>query len=151
MSEKTKLHAEALIALNLRIMDATQLLVLVLIGLFAGILSGFIGIGGGVIIVPALIYFLGLSQFEAQGTSLAVMLPPVGIMAFYNYYTGGHVSIKFAIIIAITFIVGGYLGSKIALRLNPNVVRFIFGLIMMYIALRLVWTSSIKLFIEHAD
>ena len=132
-------------------MDATQLIVLVLIGLFAGILSGFIGIGGGVIIVPALIYFLGLTQFQAQGTSLAVMLPPVGIMAFYNNSDGGHVNIKYAMIIAITFILGGYLGSKIALRLNPNVVRFVFGLLMIYVAVRLVWTSSIKLFIEHAD
>lgn len=127
-------------------MDFSHILILVGIGLAAGILSGFVGIGGGVVIVPALIYFLGLTQFQAQGTSLAIMLPPVGIMAFYNYYKVGHVNISYAIIIAITFIVGGYLGSKLALRLNPNVVRFIFGILMLYVAFRLVYTSSTKLF-----
>lgn len=127
-------------------MDYGQLLVLVGIGLAAGILSGFIGIGGGVVIVPALVYFLGLSQFQAQGTSLAIMLPPVGIMALMNYYKSGNVNVNYAIVIAITFIIGGYFGSKVALKMNPNVVRFIFGLLMLYVAGRLIWTSSFKLF-----
>ncbi|MFM1931102.1 MAG: hypothetical protein RL226_405 [Bacteroidota bacterium] len=122
-------------------MEASQLIILVLIGLFAGMLSGFIGIGGGVIIVPALIYFMNLTQFQAQGTSLAIMLPPVGIMALMNYYNAGHVNIKYATIIAITFIVGGYLGSKIALKLSPLHVRLVFGIIMLYVAGRMVWTS----------
>ncbi len=127
-------------------MDFSHILILVGIGLAAGILSGFVGIGGGVVIVPALIYFLGLTQFQAQGTSLAIMLPPVGIMAFYNYYKVGHVNITYAVVIAITFIIGGYLGSKFALRLNPNVVRFIFGILMLYVAFRMIYTSSTKLF-----
>lgn len=129
-------------------MDYSQIMILVGIGLAAGILSGFIGIGGGVVIVPALIFFLGLTQFQAQGTSIAIMLPPVGIMAFYNYYKAGQINITYATIIAITFILGGYFGSKIALKMNPNVVRFVFGLIMLYISIRLVWTSSFKLFVN---
>lgn len=129
-------------------MDYSQIMILVGIGLAAGILSGFIGIGGGVVIVPALIYFAGLTQFQAQGTSIAIMLPPVGIMAFYNYYKAGQVNTTYAIIIAITFILGGYFGSKIALKMNPNVVRFIFGLIMLYVSVRLVWSSTFKLFIH---
>jgi uncharacterized membrane protein YfcA len=129
-------------------MDYSQIMILVGIGLAAGILSGFIGIGGGVVIVPALIYFVGLTQFQAQGTSIAIMLPPVGIMAFYNYYKAGQVNMTYAIIIAITFILGGYFGSKIALKMNPNVVRFVFGLIMLYVSVRLVWSSTFKLFIH---
>lgn len=104
-------------------------------------MSGFIGIGGGVVIVPALIYFLGMTQFQAQGTSLAIMLPPVGIMAFLNYYKTDNVNLKYAAIIAITFIIGGYLGSKIALRMSPMHVRLVFGVIMLYISGRLIWTS----------
>jgi uncharacterized membrane protein YfcA len=126
--------------------DQSHLLILISIGMAAGILSGFIGIGGGVVIVPALIYFMGMSQFQAQGTSIAIMLPPVGIMAFYNYYKAGQVNLTYAAIIAFTFILGGYLGSKIALKLNPNVVRFVFGLLMLYVSARLLWTSSAKLF-----
>lgn len=129
-----------------RIVDQSHLLILISIGLAAGMLSGFIGIGGGVVIVPALIYFLGMNQFQAQGTSLAIMLPPVGIMAFYNYYKAGNVNLTYAAVIAITFIIGGYLGSKIALKLNPNVVRFVFGVLMLYVAARLLWSSSVKLF-----
>ncbi len=129
-----------------RSVDQSHLFILISIGMAAGILSGFIGIGGGVVIVPALIYFMGMSQFQAQGTSLAIMLPPVGIMAFYNYYKAGQVNLTYAAIIAFTFIVGGYLGSKIALKLNPNVVRFVFGILMLYVAGRLLWTSSAKLF-----
>ena len=122
-------------------METSQLIILILIGIVAGIMSGFIGIGGGVIIVPALVYFLGLTQFQAQGTSLAIMLPPVGIMAFINYYKADNVNLKYAAIIAITFIIGGYFGSKIALRMSPMHVRLVFGVIMLYVSGRLIWTS----------
>ena len=73
-------------------MDSQTLIILIFIGLTAGIASGFIGIGGGIVIIPALIYFLGLTQFEAQGVSLTLMLPPIGVLAFYNYYQQGHLS-----------------------------------------------------------
>lgn len=132
-------------------MDPSQILILIGVGMLAGILSGFIGIGGGVVIVPALMYFMGLSQLEAQGTSLAILLPPVGIMAFINYYKAGHINVNYALVIAATFIIGGYIGSKIALKINPNIVRFIFGVLMFYVSIRLIWSGAFKLFIERGQ
>jgi uncharacterized protein len=132
-------------------MEVGNLMILVAIGMTAGMLSGFIGVGGGMIIVPALVYFMGLSQFEAQGTSLALMLPPIGILAFYNYYKADQVNVEYALIIAITFILGGWLGSKIALKMSPDKVKLIFGLLMFYVSVRLIWTASWKLFTgDHA-
>lgn len=127
-------------------MDLGTFMILVAIGLLAGIVSGFIGVGGGIIVVPALIFFLGLSQHTAQGTSLLLMLPPIGILACYNYYKAGSVNVNYAIIIAVFFILGGYLGSKWSLRLSPNIVKFSFGLLMLYVAIRMVYTSSKELF-----
>jgi uncharacterized membrane protein YfcA len=126
--------------------DYSQFFILIAVGLAAGILSGFVGIGGGVVIVPALLYFMGMTQIQAQGTSIAIMLPPVGIMAFYNYYKAGNVNITYAAIIAVTFIIGGYFGSKVALKTDPNKVRFVFGLLMLYVAARLLYSSTGKLF-----
>ena len=97
-------------------MSATTLIILISIGLFAGIISGMIGIGGGLIMVPFLVYLLGFNQFSAQGTSLAAMLPPIGILAAFNYYKADAINWKFAIIISLTFVVGGYLGSKLTLN-----------------------------------
>ncbi len=111
------------------------------IGLLAGVLSGFVGIGGGIIIVPALVFILGYSQIQAQGMSLTLMLPPVGILAFYNYYQKGHIdklSITYASIMAVLFIVGGFVGSKLALKIPENVVKLIFGFIMLYVAVRMI-------------
>lgn len=127
-------------------MDLGTFMILVAIGLLAGIVSGFIGVGGGIIVVPALIFFLGLSQHTAQGTSLLLMLPPIGILACYNYYKAGSVNVNYAIVIAIFFILGGYLGSKLSLRLSPNIVKFSFGLLLLYVAIRMVYTSSKQLF-----
>ncbi|MCB0789462.1 MAG: sulfite exporter TauE/SafE family protein, partial [Flavobacteriales bacterium] len=89
-------------------MSLTTLLLLVIIGLLAGVLSGFVGVGGGLIIVPALVYIMGLSQHEAQGTSLGVLLLPVGILAVMNYYRSGQLDIRYALIIAAAFVAGGY-------------------------------------------
>lgn len=127
-------------------MDISTLLILVLIGIAAGTLSGFIGVGGGLIIVPALVYFMGFSQLQAQGTSLAIMLPPIGIMAAMNYYKAGNVNLTYALIIALTFIIGGYFGSKIALKVSPVKVKFAFGLLLLYTAVRMLWTSGHSLF-----
>ncbi len=129
-------------------MDISVILVLLLIGLFAGMLSGFIGVGGGIVIVPALIYFLGFSQHMAQGTSLALMLPPIGILAVYNYHKAGEINFTYAIVIAIAFILGGYFGSKISLRLSPHAVKFFFGLFLLYIAFRMIGTSYKNFFEE---
>ena len=127
-------------------MDANTILILVAIGLAAGILSGFIGVGGGIIIVPALVFFVGMSQHGAQGTSLALMLPPIGILAAYNYYRAGEVDITYAVIIGLAFVIGGYLGSKISLKLSPHVVKFTFGLIMLYVSIRMIWASYRMIF-----
>ena len=116
----------------------TTILILLTIGLFAGILSGMVGVGGGIIIVPALVYFLSLSQHEAQGTSLAVLLLPVGIMAVYNYYKEGYVDVKMTLIIASTFIIGGFIGSKIAISLDQNMVKKIFGGFLLLVALKMI-------------
>ena len=122
-------------------MSLTTLAILVLIGITAGMLSGFVGIGGGVIIVPALVYLMGMSQHGAQGTSLMLMLPPIGILAVYNYYKAGSVNIWYGVVIAIFFVIGGYFGSKISLRMNPSWVKLIFGVIMIYVAFRMVWSG----------
>ena len=119
-------------------MTLNTIIILILIGIAAGILSGFVGIGGGVVIVPALIYFFGMTQMQAQGTSLFLMLPPIGILAVMNYYKTGNVNIWYGIIIAGTFVIGGYFGSKISLRLSPNLVKIIFGTFMLYVAFKMI-------------
>jgi uncharacterized membrane protein YfcA len=123
---------------SLKPLSMSTLLILLCIGLFAGILSGLVGVGGGIIIVPALVYFLAMSQHQAQGTSLAVLLLPVGIFAVYNYYKAGYVDIKYTLIIAITFVVGGYIGSKIAINIDQAIVKKIFGVFILFVALKLI-------------
>lgn len=124
-------------------MTLLTILILVVIGVLAGILSGMIGVGGGIIIVPALVYFLGMSQHGAQGTSLALMLPPIGILAAINYYKAGELNVKYAIIIAIAFIIGGYLGSKLSLTyISEAMMKKVFGIIMLIAAIKLVFFSK---------
>lgn len=122
-------------------MDTQTVLILIIIGFCAGMLSGFVGVGGGVIIVPALIYVLGMSQYEATGTSLFVILLPVGILAVVNYWKSGHVNWKFGLIIAATFIVGGYIGSRLALKINPAIVKLVFGVLMAYVSARMIMSG----------
>jgi uncharacterized membrane protein YfcA len=119
-------------------MTLQTILILSIIGLFAGILSGFVGVGGGVIIVPALVFFLGLTQHEAQGTSLFVLMMPVVALAVLNYWKAGNVNWKFALIIATTFLVGGFIGSKLSLHLSPGLVKLIFGIFMAYVSFKLI-------------
>ncbi len=122
-------------------MEISSIVILILIGLVAGTLGGFVGIGGGIIIVPALVWFIGLSQHEAIGTSVAVMLPPIGILAAYNFYKSGDLNIQYAAFIAIAFVVGGYIGSKasIAMKDSVHVVKLIFGIVMLYVSVRMIW------------
>lgn len=119
-------------------MTSQAIIILVLIGISAGILSGFVGIGGGIVIVPALVYFLGFTQHEAQGTSLFVLVLPVVFLAMMNYWKTDNVNWKFGLVIASTFIIGGYIGSKLALRLSPGMVKLVFGLIMAYVSFKLL-------------
>lgn len=122
-------------------MSATIIIILVLIGIVTGFMAGMLGIGGAIIMIPSLVLILGLSQQSAQGTSLAVMLPPIGIMAAYNYYKAGQVNIKFAIILAVTFIVGSYFGSKIALEIHQTLLKKIFGILLLLVAVRMLFSK----------
>ena len=115
------------------------ILILLGIGLMAGILSGMVGVGGGIIIVPALVYFMSYSQHGAQGTSLAVLLLPAGFFAVYNYYKEGMVDVKTTLIIASTFLIGGYIGSKISITLDQNLVKKIFGGVLLLVALKMIF------------
>ena len=123
-------------------MDLTSLLTLLLIGVAAGVLSGFIGSGGGLLIVPALMYFMGLSQMAAQGTSLALMLPPIGALAVMNYWKAGEVDIGAASVMVVAFVAGGYFGRRIALAMDPLKVRLAFGIVMLLGALRMIIQTS---------
>ena len=127
------------------ILDFQTIVYLILIGVLAGIVSGFIGIGGGIIIVPGLIYLAGLTQIQAQGTSLALMLPPIGILAFMHYYKQGNVDLKVAGIVAVTFIVGGFFGAKLAHKIDQNIAKIIFGVLMLLIAIKMIF-SGVKLY-----
>ncbi len=119
-------------------MNYTQLIILALMGLFAGFASGTLGIGGGLIIVPALVFILGFSQHQAQGTSIAMMLPPIGILAAINYYKEEYVNYKYAIILAIAFTVGGYLGSKLAINIDDKLLKKIFGIIIIAVGTKMI-------------
>lgn len=125
-------------------MTVTTIIILIIIGLSAGILSGLVGVGGGIIMVPLFVLFLGLTQHNAQGLSLAVMLPPVTFLAVYNYHTagnGGNIDWRVAITVSILFIIGGFLGSKIALQIDQRMLRKIFGVFMLIVAIRLIFTK----------
>jgi uncharacterized protein len=126
-------------------MTIQTILILVLIGVASGMLSGFVGVGGGVIIVPALVFFLGLSQHNAQGTSLFILLLPVGILAVMNYWKAGEINWKYGIIVSIAFVLGGYFGSKLSLKMSPHLVKFVFGLFMVVVSAKLIYSGYIGL------
>tara|TARA_R110001632_G_scaffold169803_6_gene288866 strand:- start:3073 stop:3465 length:393 start_codon:yes stop_codon:yes gene_type:complete len=125
-------------------MNATVIISLIIIGLIAGLLSGVMGVGGGVIMIPMMIFFLGFSQHEAQGTSLAVLAVPVTMLAAYTYYQGGHVNWRYAAVIAVFFVVGGYFGSKIAINVNQRTLKTVFAIILIVIAVKMLIENSIS-------
>ncbi len=106
----------------------------ILVGLIAGTASGLIGIGGGIIVIPCLVYLFGFSQQTAQGTTLAMMIPPIGLLAAIAYYKQGHVNLIVAGLICLGFILGGYLGAKFAVNLPEHILRKIFGVFILLIA-----------------
>ena len=129
---------------NSKPMSTYIILMLVLIGLAAGILSGLIGVGGGIIVVPALILLLGFSQQQAQGTSLGLLLLPVGILAVMNYYKAGYIDVKVVVVMSVAFIVGAYFGSKLSLVLPPETVKKIFAFMLLYTAAKMLhWDAFI--------
>lgn len=125
-------------------MDTQIVIILLLVGIAAGMLSGLVGVGGGIIIVPALVFFLGFSQKMAQGTSLGILLLPVGILAVVQYYKQGYIDWKVVLIISTAFLVGSYFGSKIALRLPQETIKKIFAVFMILIAIKLLFFDKKK-------
>ena len=122
-------------------MSTSVLLLLIVIGIITGFMAGMLGIGGAIIMIPALVFFLGLTQQMAQGTSLAVMLPPIGIIATYNYYQAGQVNLKFALILAAAFLVGSYFGSKLAINIPQPVLKKIFGVLLLLVAAKMLFSK----------
>ncbi len=120
-------------------MTVTTLIILLLVGILAGFLSGLVGIGGGIIIVPVLVYFLGFTQHTAQGTTLFMFLFPIGILSVINYHNAGYVDYKTAAIIAVTFIVGSYFGSKLAISIDPKTIKKIFGAIIILLGAKMLF------------
>ncbi len=132
-----------------RNMATQEIIIIAVIGLSAGILSGLIGVGGGVIMVPALVFFLHYSQHQAQGTSLGVLSLPVAALAFLNYYqecrkVGTPLDLRVIGLLAAGFVVGGYLGSSMAVRIDKDILKKIFAVIMLYTAFKLLdWDKLI--------
>ena len=125
-------------------MSFSVLMLLVVIGLLSGSLSGLVGVGGGIIMIPLLISFFGFTQLNAQGTAIAAMLPPIGILAAINYYQEGYVRWEYSIVIALAFIVGGYFGSKLSISISKHLVRQIFAVILFIVALKLFFQNERK-------
>ncbi|NET54546.1 MAG: sulfite exporter TauE/SafE family protein [Merismopedia sp. SIO2A8] len=115
-----------------------ELFLLLGLGLGAGIVSGLIGIGGGVLITPALIYLFEFSQHKAQGTTLALLVPPIGILGAWTYFQKGHVDIKVALLICIGFVFGGLIGAKFATGIPEEFLRRIFGAAVVLVGLRML-------------
>jgi len=111
------------------------------LGVFAGVLSGLVGIGGGIIIVPALVYFFGMDQKTAQGTSLAVLLPPTGLLAFMEYYWAGHVDVKVGALIIVGLLLGGWFGGEFAQQLPQVTLRKLFAVLLSITAVKM-WTEK---------
>jgi len=115
-----------------------QIVYLLLLGAIAGILSGFLGIGGGVVIIPALIYIFGLTQHQAQGTTLALMVPPIGLLAAISYYRTGNVKISMAAFICVGFFIGALIGAEYASKIPDMILRKTFGVFILFIAVKLI-------------
>jgi len=133
MSTKNKFKME---------ITTTTVLILLAIGLFSGMLGGLVGIGGGVVLVPALIYILGFSQLNAQGTSLALIMFPVGVLGVINYYKQGHIDFNIVFILAVGFVVGSFLGSKFAMNIPQAFVKKSFAMLMIIIAMKMLFFDN---------
>ena len=119
----------------------TNILFYLLLGLVAGIYSGLIGIGGGTIIVPALVFLFGLSQHQAQGTTLALLVPPIGLLAAWTYYKQGYVDFRIAALICVGFFIGGLIGAKFAAKLSNVTLERVFGVALLLIALKMLFAK----------
>ena len=123
-------------------MDIQTLTILLIVGLAAGVLSGVVGIGGGIIIVPALVYFLAFDQRMAQGTSLAILLLPIGLLGVIQFYKAGYVDIRVTAIIAVAFFIGSYFGSRIALTVPQETLKKVFACVLILVAVKMLWPDN---------
>jgi len=123
-------------------MDTQTVIILLLVGIAAGTLSGMVGVGGGIIIVPALVYFLGFSQKMAQGTSLGILLLPIGLLGVMQFYKQGFIDVRVVLIISAAFFFGSYFGSKIALSLSQETAKKIFAILMIVIAFKMLFLDK---------
>jgi uncharacterized membrane protein YfcA len=119
----------------------TSVLLYLILGLTAGIISGLIGVGGGIIIIPALIFLFGFSQHLAQGTTLALLVPPIGLLAAWTYYQNGYVDLKTAGYICVGFFFGGLLGAKFAVGLSNTALERLFGIALLLISLKMIFAK----------
>ena len=120
-------------------MSIHGIVILIIIGLSAGIIAGALGVGGAIIIVPALVFFFQMPQHMAQGTSLAILLFPVGLLAFLNYYKHGYVNFRVAIIVMLAFVIGGYFGSLISVNLPAKTLKVLFGSLMLLAGMKMIF------------
>ena len=125
-------------------MDINTIIILIIIGFATGVLGGMVGVGGGVILVPALVFILGFSQLDAQGTSLALIMFPVGLLAVIQYYKQGHVDFNIVFLLAIGFVIGSFFGSKISLSIPQQTVKRIFAVLMLVIAVKMLFFDNIQ-------
>jgi uncharacterized protein len=123
-------------------MAPSDILLLALIGIFAGFVSGMMGVGGAIIMVPALVFIFGMSQHNAQGTSLAVLLFPIGILGVMNYYKKGYVNFKFALILILAFVVGSYFGSLLSVNIPEKMLKKIFAVLILIIGTRMLLSKT---------
>jgi uncharacterized protein len=131
-------------------MDTTMILGLLLIGFAAGILGGLVGVGGGLIVVPALVFFFGYSQHAAQGTSLGLLVLPVALFGMLNYYKQGYVDFKVVGLLAISFLAGSYWGSKWALELPQETIKKYFAILLFYTAFKMIgWEKQLIQWIKQ--
>ena len=120
-------------------MSINTIAILLVVGLLAGIISGSLGVGGGIIIVPSLVLFLGFTQHQAQGISLGMMLAPIGLLAFINYYREGYTNLKYSLLLLAVFFIGSYLGSRLAVHIPDLTLKKIFGGLMLIAGIRMIF------------
>lgn len=116
-----------------------MVIIYILLGLVGGIFGGFFGIGGGSIVIPALIFLCGFTQHQAQGTTLAMMIPPIGILAAMKYYQSGNINIKVAVLLAVGFFLGGYLGAFFADKISEPMLKKLFGIFLAIISIKMIF------------
>lgn len=119
-------------------MTLSHLIILIIAGLLAGFAGGIMGVGGGIVMIPALVFIMGMNQHDAQGTALATMLAPIGIFAVINYYRAGHVNFRYALVLMLAFLAGSWFGSKLAIDLPAKTLKQIFGVLLLLVGAKMI-------------